>query len=179
MKRMLLVVALLATLVAGGLAPSVADRVTAAAPTAPIASGPATHPTFLDKTRFLLHVGAAYYAFHHWVYTPYKKGAFKSGVPGRIKAIAKAAIAVAFTYHELKVAYGIANKSSSKTLRALVAPLNALIGKADAAAGKLKAGRYSSTDITSLAGATTSFAAQAQKNGFSIADIKVPIPGLS
>src|SRR5690349_14945605 len=132
MKSRLITLALIATLLAGVVAPSFAGRASAAAPAAPAASGMQSHAAFLDKTRFLAHVGAAYYAFHHWVYTPYKNGAFKSGTPGRVTAIAKAALALAFSYHELKVAYDIANKSSSKTLHALVKPLNVLIAKANA-----------------------------------------------
>jgi hypothetical protein len=40
-------------------------------------SSPAS--AFLDKTRFLAHVGVAYYAFHHWVLTPYRNQQFASG----------------------------------------------------------------------------------------------------
>lgn len=179
MKSKLITLALIATLLASVVAPPFAGRAGAAAPAAPAASGMQSHAAFLDKTRFLAHVGAAYYAFHHWVYTPYKNGAFKSGAPGRIKAIAKAALALAFTYHELKVAYDIANKSSSKTLHALVTPLNALISKANAEVTKLKDGNASTSDLQGFANTATSFSSQAQKNGFKISDIAVPIPGLS
>lgn len=182
MKSKLIVLALVATLLTGVVAPSFAGPASAAAPSVPVvpaASGLHSHAAFLDKTRFLAHVGAAYYAFHHWVYTPFKNGAFSSGAPGRIKAIAKAALALAFTYHELKVAYGIAKGSSSKTLQALIAPLNALMGKASAEADKLKTGAFSDSAIQDLGATTTSFSSQAQKNGFHISDIKVPVPGLS
>ena len=35
-----------------------------------------------DKARFATDLGVAFFAFHHWVYGPYKAGAFASGAPG-------------------------------------------------------------------------------------------------
>jgi len=42
-------------------------------------SSPAS--AFLDKTRFVAHLGVAYFCFHHWVLVPYEHGAFNAGAP--------------------------------------------------------------------------------------------------
>lgn len=56
------------------------------------------------RTKFLLHTGLAFGAFHRYILKPYRAGSFRSGAPGRTKALAKAAAAGVFAYHELKVA---------------------------------------------------------------------------
>jgi hypothetical protein len=60
------------------------------------------HPALFDKTRFVLHLGLAYFAFHHFVYKPYKAGSFKAGASHRTTSIIKAGVALLITYHELK-----------------------------------------------------------------------------
>ncbi|HWE64443.1 MAG TPA: hypothetical protein VHB98_22240 [Chloroflexota bacterium] len=134
---------------------------------------------FFDKTRFLLHMGAAFYAFHHFVWARYKSGGFDSGASGRTGNFIKAGIALLFTYHELKKAYGIANSSSSKTLQLLVAPLNKLLGLVNTEAGKLKSGNYNSSDITGINDAITGLGKTAGSNGYNIKDLTVPVPGAS
>src|SRR5579872_2519868 len=39
-----------------------------------------------DKTRFATDLGVAFYAFHHWVFAPYRQGAFSSGASHRTKS---------------------------------------------------------------------------------------------
>ena len=56
------------------------------------------------KTKFVLHSGLAFGAFHRYILKPYRAGAFRKGTPGRTKALVKAGAAAAFAYHELKVA---------------------------------------------------------------------------
>jgi hypothetical protein len=56
------------------------------------------------KTKFLLHAGLAFGAFHRYILKPYQAGALKKGAPGRTKALVKAGAAALFAYHELKVA---------------------------------------------------------------------------
>src|ERR687884_1626997 len=106
--------------------PSLAGPTSAAAPAERVATSAQTHPAFLDKTRFLLHAGAGFYAFHHFVWARYKNGGFSASDPHRKSNIVKAAIALLFAYHEFKVSYRIANNSHSKTLHLLVLPLNKL-----------------------------------------------------
>src|SRR3954464_14124626 len=56
------------------------------------------------KTKFLLHTGLAFGAFHRYILKPYRAGAFQKGAPGRTKALVKASAAGLFAYHQLKVA---------------------------------------------------------------------------
>ncbi len=59
---------------------------------------------FFTKAKLVLHIGAAYVLFKHWVYTPWKEGKFKKGAPGRTKAIVKGVVAALVGVHELHVA---------------------------------------------------------------------------
>lgn len=184
MRNKLIVFGLVVVMLAGIIAPSTVARAGAATPATPVAavhvsSVPGMHAGIFDKTRFLLHLGAAYYAFHHFVWKRYQEGGFASGAHGRTANIVKAAIALLFTYHELKVSYGIANGSNSKLLHALVSPLNALIGAINAEHAKLTKGDYSDTDITKLNDSLNSFGKQSSSNGYSIKDIPAPVPGAS
>jgi len=160
MKKQVAVFAIIAVLVTSVVAPSFVGRVDAASP----ASRPAAHTQILDKTRFVLHMGFAYYAFHHFVYdrfhhkvvqsdgTTTYENEFAKGYPHRTVNLVKAAVALFVTVHELKVAYQIANTSHSATLQTLVKPINALLGVTGAEYAKLR-GCQSSANTTS-AGAT-------------------------
>jgi hypothetical protein len=59
---------------------------------------------FFTKAKIVLHIGAAYVLFKHWVYTPWKAGKFKKGAPGRTKTIIKGVLAALVGVHELHVA---------------------------------------------------------------------------
>jgi uncharacterized protein YceK len=63
-----------------------------------------TGKTHLAKTKFVLHAGLAFGAFHRYILKPYRAGALAKGAPGRTKALAKAGASALFAYHELKVA---------------------------------------------------------------------------
>lgn len=56
------------------------------------------------RTKFVLHAGLAYGAFHRYILKPYRAGAFRKGADGRTKALVKAGAAALFAYHELRVA---------------------------------------------------------------------------
>ena len=177
MRHRFVLLGLLAALLLAVVSPSFAGRTSAAAPAAPVATSSQTHAAILDKTRFLLHAGAAFYAFHHFVWARYKNGGFSTGDPHRKSNIVKAALALLFAYHEFKVAYGIANRSSSKTLQLLVAPLNRLGSGVNAVYTRLKGGQYSDADIQGLNDNINSFGKQSASDGVTIKDRAVPIPG--
>lgn len=143
-------------------------------------AAPVSRPTapLFDKTRFLLHMGAAFYAFHHWIYAPYRAHSFDKGASGRTKALVKAGIAALFAAHEVHVAYGIAQNSNSKTLKLLVAPINKL-GNTFASAGTaFKSGQFSSTAVNSMNGSVNFIGSTAAKGGYGIKDVATHIPGL-
>jgi hypothetical protein len=181
MAKKIAVLGLVIGLLLAGLLPGASGRANAApaARTATIQVDSAVHAraAFLDKTRFLLHMGAAYYAFHHFVYARYKSGGFASGASHRTSNMVKAGIALLFSVHELKVAYGIANGSNSKLLHALVSPINALVSKASGEATKLKGGNFSTSDLNTLNSSYTGVSTQANTNGYGFKDVTVPVPG--
>lgn len=186
MKRTLIALALALAVLASMLVPSATTRASAAhsvthsaAISLPVAGVAPARAALFDKTRFVLHMGLAFYAFHHFVYARYKSGGFASGAKGRTGNFVKAGIALLFAYHEVKVAYGIANSSSSGTLHALVSPLNKLQSLFNTEASKLKSGNYSPSDITNLNSAVTSLGSQASSGGFNIKDITALVPGAS
>ncbi len=179
MKSKLIVLSLVVALLTSVAAPSFAGRAQAAAPVAAVhvASAVHTHPAFLDKTRFLLHVGLGFGAFHRYVYARYRNGSFAAGAPKRTSNLIKAAIALVFTIHEFKVAYGIAENSNSQTLQAIVRPLNNLAGQAGYLTTKFKRGQYNPSDVQALNNNANQFQSFAANQGYKISDRTVTVPG--
>lgn len=135
------------------------------------------HASFLEKTRFLADAGAAFYAFHHFVWARYQNGQFGYGAQGRAGNFVKAGIALVFSYHELKAAYNIALSSKSKALHLLVAPIAALLGNVNDESAKLKRGQYSASDMQRLDTQVTTLGRISDSRGYAIRDIPVPVPG--
>ena len=177
MKKQVLAITLLAALAASALAPSFGGSAQAAAPAVRQAQA---HAALFDKTRFLLHMGLAFYAFHHFIYTPFRAHAFASGASHRTSSIVKAGIAALFAAHEVKVAYGIAKGSNSATLKALIAPIDKLAGTFASAGATFKnnPGAYTDTPVNSMNGSVNYIGSTAQKGGYGIKDVVTHIPGL-
>jgi hypothetical protein len=126
------------------------------------AAGSSTSTTHFAKTKFVLHAALAFGAFHRWIYKPAKAGDL--GHPFRHPLVAaKAALAAAFTYHELKLA--LADAQADPTLSKLVAPITALQNKIHGLAGSVKSGGASSDDASSLDGSVASIKRQAASAG--------------
>lgn len=176
MKSKLLVLSLVAVLLLSIVTPSFAGRAHAAVSPAPVASAPHTHPALFDKTRFLLHAGAAFFIIHH-EYGRYKQGYFAAGSSGRIRHLAVAAVALVLAVHEAKVAYGIAKGSNSKTLQLIATPFASLATTMDTIRGKFAKGQGSASDFQSLNNAVTSINSTASSNGLgAIKDVTTPLP---
>jgi hypothetical protein len=122
------------------------------------------HAAAFDKTRFVAHLAVSAFLIHY-IYKKYKEGKL-----GRLHIFTdiKAAAAALIAYHELKVAYGIAKGSNSKTLQALVAPINALTSTAGTLASKLKRGDTS--QISAANSQESTLSSVAGQNGFSYKD---------
>jgi hypothetical protein len=133
---------------------------------------------FLDKTRFVAHLGIAYFAFHHWVIRPYEQGAFASGAPHRVSSIVKGGVALLFAVHEVDVAERIAATSPDPLLHRLSGAVIALGATFAAVGDRFKSGHFNPSDITSAQGATNSLSGLASAAGIPITDKAVPIPGL-
>jgi hypothetical protein len=116
------------------------------------ANGQATTRTVANvhfpNTKFVLHAGLAFGAFHRYIYKPYRQGGFSAGAPKRKRAIAKAAASGLFAYHELKKADQAAE--SSDTLRRHVHdPLAALLSNVSSLPALLRAGSFGGLATTS------------------------------
>ena len=133
----------------------------AAAPGA--ASGTAsTTTTHLAKTKFVLHAGLAFGAFHHWIYKPAKAGDLSHPLEHKFTTV-KAALAAAFVYHELKLA--LADAQASPTLSKLVAPITDLQNKLHGLAGSVKSGGASAADVAGLDSTVSQVKSQAAAAG--------------
>ena len=128
------------------------------------------------KARFVLHTGLAIGAFKKWIYDPWKAGTFSQGAPGRKKAIAKAAIAGAFTLSQLKEARDAA--LSDDQLRGLGDKLSSTIGLVTAFIPGVDNGKINAAQIIALAGAFAGIEALAAKDGAPVKPVTSQIPGL-
>jgi hypothetical protein len=99
-----------------------------------------------DKTKFVLHAGLAFGAFHHFIYKPFRSGGLASGAPGRFRHLAEAGLATAFTVHELRLAKQ--NAEANPTLcRAVAAPLDAAAARLQGLGGSVRSGQVSGSDL--------------------------------
>ncbi len=184
MKTKLIVLSLAAVMATGALAPSFTGSANAAVRTAPIVARVHSNPAFLDKTRFLLHMGFAYYAVHHFVILPYQRHDFSAGSAHRTTAFIKAGVALLFAYHEVKVSYNIAQNSNSALLKTLIKPLTAFGATLGVVGNKLHPSNNQGTpvsgavgseqDISGTVGAFNSFDRTARGQGLNINDVTPP-----
>jgi hypothetical protein len=120
----------------------------------PRATPAAVSQTSFAKTKFVIHAALAFGAFKHFIYDPWKAGDFHKLFSHKI-ALAKAALAAVFCYHEVKLAAGYVK--DSKLLSALFSPVTALASKLGALKSQLAGGNYSAlngiqNDIGSISG---------------------------
>ncbi|MBV9364741.1 MAG: hypothetical protein JOY89_10900 [Solirubrobacterales bacterium] len=134
---------------------------TTAAPTS------TTSTTKFAKTKFVLHAGLAFGAFHRWIYKPAKAGELTHPLQHKLTTV-KAALAAAFVYHELKLA--LADAQADPTLSKLVAPVTDLQNKIRDLAGSVKSGGASPSDASSLDGLVSSIKDKAAGAGHPISE---------
>jgi hypothetical protein len=128
-----------------------------------------TSTTHFAKTRFLLHAGLAFGAFHRYIYKPLKTGAFSGGLFHHKLATIKAALAAAFAYHEVGLA--LTDARSSKVLSTLLSPLLALQTKFHALVAGLRQGNVNPSSILSANSLTGQASQASAKAGQSIKDL--------
>lgn len=121
-----------------------------------------TTTTHLAKTKFVLHAGLAFGAFHRWIYKPLKAGDFSHPFSHKLTTL-KAGLAAAFVYHELKLA--LADAQASPTLSRLVAPITALQNKMKGLGSSLKSGHVDSAQIEQANGQVGSIGNSAASAG--------------
>lgn len=128
--------------------------------------------THFAKTKFVLHAGLAFGAFHRYIYKPFKEGKFSGGLLHHKVATVKAALAAAFAYHEIRLALDDAR--SSKILSTLLHPLLALQTKLSSLHDGLKSGKVDGSAIDSAQSDTSSISAQSSQKGQPIQDQPTP-----
>lgn len=107
-------------------------------------SGSPTTHVALAKTKFALHAGLAFGAFHHFIYKPVKAGDLKHPFSHKA-ALFKAGLAVVVVKHEVGLA--LHDAQSSPLLRKLVSPITGL----EAKIGELKS-KINPTAVTQANG---------------------------
>jgi hypothetical protein len=120
LRRAPLVALVLVTALAlGACGSSSSSSSSSAAAGAPTSTG----TTHLAKTKFVLHAGLAFGAFHRWIYKPYKAGVLGHPLTHKL-AFIKALAAGAVVIHEVKLAR--ADAAQSRLLKHVILPLTAL-----------------------------------------------------
>jgi hypothetical protein len=141
-----LVAVALALVVAGCGSSNRSSSTASASIPAAITSNATSSSVKLAKTKFVIHAGLAFGAFHRWIYKPVKAGYLQQ--PLRHKAaLVKGGLAAAFVLHELKLA--LADAQADPTLSKLVSPLTALQDKLKGLPSDLKSGTANPADVLS------------------------------
>lgn len=136
-------------------------------------AGGGTKSVHLAKTKFVLHAGLAFGAFHRYVYKPFRSGAFSGGK--KVRTYLKAGLAGLFAYHEIKKARDAAQ--GSPLLSRLLQPLTALQASLLALGTKLKGGHAAPADIQSANGSANSVSQLAGQSGAPIKELPTPSLG--
>ena len=104
-----------------------------------IGTCPSSNTKSFAKTKFVLHAGLAFGAFHHYLYKPFKAGKFRHGAHGRVLAIVKGGAAAVFIEHEVRTMAG--DVEANPTLcKVIAAPMRDLYSSVTGLAGGLKSG---------------------------------------
>jgi hypothetical protein len=130
-------------------------------------NGTQASTTHFAKTKFLLHAGLAFGAFHHFILGPVKAGDLKHPFSHKLTLI-KAGLASLFVYHELKLAAH--DVQSSKILRVLVSPLTLAAGGIHALKSSLTSGSANPQNVSDLNSSLARIGSQASARGQSISD---------
>lgn len=107
---------------------------------------PTSNTTNFAKTKFVLHAGLAFGAFHRYIYKPFKAGSFQSGAHGRILALGKAGVSALFIKREVRLAAEDV-KANPTLCKAIAAPLQDIGDHISDAVSSLKSG-----DVTAITG---------------------------
>lgn len=126
---------------------------------------PTSNTTSFAKTKFVLHSGLGFGAFHRYLYKPYRNGNFKSGADGRFTAFVKGGLAALFVKREVRLA--VEDVKANPTLcKALAAPMAKIGNTVKSALDKLKNG--DSSGIDDVNSTITSVENTAKSNGVEI-----------
>ena len=152
----------------GPQASAVATQATGAAPATSANGCPTSNTTSFAKTKFVLHTGLAFGAFHRYLYKPFRAGTFTSGSKlHRVLVFGKAGTAALFIKREVRLA--IADVKANPTLcNSLVAPLSRLSDGMGGVVTKLKGG--DTTAIADAENGVTAIESAASSGGATIVE---------
>jgi hypothetical protein len=130
----------------------------------------------LPKSRFLLHAGLAFGAFHRYILKPLQNGGFTAGASNRTKTFVKAALAGAFVVREILQMDKFAN--ADKTLCKIVPNIDGVSTALSGLIDKLKGSTATATDLSGVSSTFDSLQSQAGSLGATIKDRASKIPGV-
>ena len=171
-KLAALVIALSLALAGAGCGSSKHNTTSASAPGSSQAEASNGHKIGFAKTKFVLHAGLAFGAFHRYIYKPLKQGKFSGGILHHKLATLKAALAAAFAYHEIKLA--LEDARASKLLSTLLAPLLALQTRLSSLAQGLRGGHADASAIEAANGSASLISAASARAGQPVKDLPTP-----
>jgi hypothetical protein len=119
----------------------------------------------LPTTKFVLHAGLAFGAFHHFIYLPIKAGVLRHPLSHKFTLV-KAGLAVLFVAHELRLA--VADAQASKVLRPVVAPLTAAVNKLEGLKSSITGGSVNPSELDAVNAHLTQAGQSAQSAGHTI-----------
>ena len=157
-------------------APTVSGAAPAATATGEATPGscPTSNTKTFAKTKFVLHAGLAFGAFHRYLYKPLTAGSFSKGAHGRILTLIKAAAAVVFVEHEIRLSAG--DVQANPTLCKLIAsPLRSLAADVSGAVSQLRGGNTSG--VLGAQSNLASITSLAKSHGATIVDQATPSLG--
>lgn len=130
-------------------------------------SCPSSNTISFAKTKFVLHSGLAFGAFHRYLYKPFKAGTFQKGAKGRIGAFIKGGLAALFVKREVRLASEDV-KANPTLCKAIAAPLAKVGNTVQSAFDKMKGG--DSSGITDVNSAISSVEGTSSKGGVPITE---------
>ena len=130
-------------------------------------SCPTSNTISFAKTKFVLHAGLAFGAFHRYLYKPYQAGTFQKGASGRITAFIKGGLAALFIKREVRLASEDV-KANPTLCKAIAAPLGKVGDGVQSAFDKLKSGDASG--VTSVNALVSSVEGSSGKDGVAITE---------
>jgi hypothetical protein len=135
--------------------------------------GGAQSTVHFAKTKFLLHAGLAFGAFHRYIYKPFRAGVFSHPFLHKLSLI-KAGLAALFIRHELRIA--ATDVRASPALRRLFSPLTAVANKIGSLRHDITSGSVGSGALNGVQSQLSSVGSTAAGHGQAIHDL-VPSAG--
>ncbi len=163
-----LAIALMILCLAGG---TLAGCGSSASSTSGGSSGGTSSTVHFAKTKFLLHAGLAFGAFHRYVYKPFRAGVFSHPFLHKLSLV-KAGLAALFIAHELRIA--AADVRASRILRTLFSPLTAIAARIGRLRSAITGGSVSASDLNGVQSQLKSVGTTAAGHGQAIRDL---VPG--